>query len=289
MKMQNTRRTKDKPKIGIVAMAEFFRHASNNSLFSGLRNYKRIAICADPKMSTVLEQRWADALSPLDLVVFLLPQGPSAISLAEVFKQTKICAVGVLTDSENHSHNACGQTKPMATAASLVDCEVPIFSPPVKQLQDPSSLGSAHHESVWNHFAELCRCINNLSFSGAQFIDYDFEDVCSVLKVRGDARFGYGVASGKDRANQAAWAAINHPLLQPRNVAQSSALLVNISGNKSSLKLEESREAMHSVRSLIPSDCHVIVGVTHTDSDPQEIKVSLLATGCVKTYGTSLL
>ena len=79
------------------------------------------------------------------------------------------------------------------------------------------------------------------------FINADFADVTSVMKDAGCAHFGIGRASGENRAELAAKAAIEAPLLET-NIEGATGILMCISGN-SDLSLFEVNEAAELVQS----------------------------------------
>src|SRR5690606_20146485 len=69
-------------------------------------------------------------------------------------------------------------------------------------------------------------------------INVDFADVRTVMSEMGMAMMGTGSARGDDRAQAAAEAAINNPLLDDINLAGACGILVNITAG-ASLSLRE--------------------------------------------------
>jgi len=61
-------------------------------------------------------------------------------------------------------------------------------------------------------------------------INVDFADVRTVMSEMGMAMMGSAVASGEDRASEAALAAISSPLLEDVNIAGARGILVNVTG-----------------------------------------------------------
>ncbi|RMD49747.1 MAG: cell division protein FtsZ, partial [Ignavibacteria bacterium] len=69
-------------------------------------------------------------------------------------------------------------------------------------------------------------------------INVDFADVRSVMKESGDALMGCGIASGENRAVEAAQKAISSPLLEGVSIKGAKQILLNVTGS-SNLTMEE--------------------------------------------------
>ena len=65
-------------------------------------------------------------------------------------------------------------------------------------------------------------------------INVDFADVRTVMREMGDAIMGSGVATGENRAVEAAHAAISSPLLEDVSISGAQGVLVNITGGTGS-------------------------------------------------------
>ena len=74
------------------------------------------------------------------------------------------------------------------------------------------------------------------------YINVDFADVRTIMREMGDALMGTGIASGENRAVEAAHAAISSPLLDGVSIAGAQGILINITGGKN-LSLMEVDEA----------------------------------------------
>lgn len=105
-------------------------------------------------------------------------------------------------------------------------------------------------------------------------VNVDFEDVRSILSMRGVVRVGTSKAAGTDRAQRAALDAI-----QDINLTQANGLMVLLSGAKGCLKLSESRQAMTTINSNLPESAHVIFGAAYDDSLGDQLRVTVLVSG----------
>ncbi|MDP3168918.1 MAG: cell division protein FtsZ, partial [Polaromonas sp.] len=96
-------------------------------------------------------------------------------------------------------------------------------------------------------------------------VNVDFEDVRTVMGEPGKAMMGTARANGPDRARIAAEQAVACPLLEGIDLSGAKGVLVLISAAKGSLKLNESKLAMNTIRAYASPDAHVIYGTAYDD------------------------
>ncbi len=109
-------------------------------------------------------------------------------------------------------------------------------------------------------------------------INVDFADVRTVMNEMGLAMMGTGIARGDDRAQAAAEAAIQNPLLDDINLQGANGILVNITSG-SDLTMAEFDEIGRVVGEFASEDATVVIG-TALDAEMQdEVKVTVVATG----------
>ncbi len=111
------------------------------------------------------------------------------------------------------------------------------------------------------------------------FVNVDFEDVRTIMGEPGKAMMGTATANGPDRARIAAEQAIACPLLEGIDLSGAKGVLVLVTASKGTLKLNESKEAMNTIRAYAAQDAHVIFGAAYDDSLGDEIRVTVPATG----------
>jgi cell division protein FtsZ len=109
-------------------------------------------------------------------------------------------------------------------------------------------------------------------------INVDFADVKTVMSEMGMAMMGTGLASGPDRAREAAEAAIRSPLLEDVNLQGARGILVNITAGEN-LSLGEFAEVGDTVEEFASDDATVVVGTVIDPSLADEIRVTVVATG----------
>jgi len=108
-------------------------------------------------------------------------------------------------------------------------------------------------------------------------INLDFADVRTIMQDAGSALMGIGIATGDNRANEAAKAAISSPLLES-SIEGAQGVLLSISGG-SDLGLFEVNEAAEVVQAAAHPDANIIFGAVIDDSMMDQVRVTVIATG----------
>jgi cell division protein FtsZ len=106
----------------------------------------------------------------------------------------------------------------------------------------------------------------------------DFADVKTIMAEMGVALMGTGIASGENRALEAAQRAISSPLLEDISIAGARALLLNITAS-SSLGFEEVIEASTLIQKEVHEEANIIWGTAIDESMGDELRVTVVATG----------
>lgn len=150
--------------------------------------------------------------------------------------------------------------------------------------------------SVKNAFA-MCDDILRQAVEGISdlittpgIINVDFADIRSVMENAGSALMGIGVATGEKRAEEAANAAINSPLLEI-SINGAKGVLFAVAGGED-LGMLEIQEAARTITEAVDPNAKVIFGAVRDDKLKKgEIKVTVIATGfpdAAAPRGTSL-
>ena len=116
-----------------------------------------------------------------------------------------------------------------------------------------------------------------VGYSDRVIINLDFADVSAVMKDAGRAHMGVGVASGREKAEQAAMAAVASPLLET-SINGATGVLVNVTGS-AELTLDDVETAAGIVQEAANPDANIIFGATYTDELEDEMRVTVIATG----------
>src|SRR5438270_10483394 len=108
-------------------------------------------------------------------------------------------------------------------------------------------------------------------------VHLDFADVRTIMRDAGSALMGIGVASGENRAAEAARTAVSSPLLES-SIEGATGILLNISGGPE-IGLFEVNEAAEVVTSAADQNANVIFGAVIDESLEDEVRVTVIATG----------
>ncbi|MCK7459032.1 cell division protein FtsZ [Idiomarina aminovorans] len=109
-------------------------------------------------------------------------------------------------------------------------------------------------------------------------INVDFADVRAVMKEMGTAMMGTGVASGEDRAQEAAEMAINSPLLEDIDLSGARGVLINVTAGMD-MSIEELDTVGNTVKAFASDNATVIVGTVIDTEMSDELRVTVVATG----------
>jgi len=113
-------------------------------------------------------------------------------------------------------------------------------------------------------------------------INVDFADVRTVMSEMGMAMMGSGIASGENRAREAAEAAVHSPLLEDIDLRGARGILVNITAGPN-LSLGEFSDVGDTVEEFASDQATVVVGTVIDDEMGDELRVTVVATGLGRT------
>ncbi|MBO5954049.1 MAG: cell division protein FtsZ [Oscillospiraceae bacterium] len=116
-----------------------------------------------------------------------------------------------------------------------------------------------------------------VGYSERVIINLDFADVSAIMKDAGRAHMGVGIASGREKAEQAALAAVSSPLLET-SINGATGVLVNVTGS-AELTLDDVETAASIVQENANPDANIIFGATSSDGFEDEMRVTVIATG----------
>jgi cell division protein FtsZ len=113
-------------------------------------------------------------------------------------------------------------------------------------------------------------------------INRDFADVKAIMHGQGYAVMGTAVASGSNRAVDAANRAISSPLLEDNSIQGAQGILINICGS-SSLSLQEVHEASSVIQKAAHENANIIFGAVMDEAMKDMVKITVIAAGFKET------
>ncbi len=108
-------------------------------------------------------------------------------------------------------------------------------------------------------------------------VNLDFADVTTIMKDAGYAHMGVGVATGRDKAEQAARAAVTSPLIET-SMQNARGVIISITGSED-IGLEEVEMASSIIAEMAHPEATIIWGAQLDDTLEDTIRVTVVATG----------
>ncbi len=108
-------------------------------------------------------------------------------------------------------------------------------------------------------------------------VNLDFADVTAIMQDAGYAHMGVGVATGRDKAEQAARAAITSPLIET-SMDNARGVIISITGSDD-IGLEEVELASSIISEMAHPDATIIWGAQLDETLEDTIRVTVVATG----------
>lgn len=137
-------------------------------------------------------------------------------------------------------------------------------------------------------FTEMLKKANDVLFYAVKgisdvimeegLINVDFADVRTVMSESGLALMGTGVATGENRAREAAHKAIMSPLLEDVSLEGAKAVLYNITASMD-ISGEEIDEVGTIIAEAAHPDANIIMGVVFSEDAGEELRITVIATG----------
>ena len=224
-----------------------------------------------------------EALAGADMVFITTGMGGgtgtgAAPVVAKVAKEMGMLTIGIVTKpfafegKKRFTQAEAG----IAALSQFVDSLVIIPNERLKQVSDkPITMINAFEiaDDVLSHGVQSISELINVP----GYINLDFADVTSVMQDAGFAHMGVGYATGKEKAECAAKAAISSPLLET-SISGARGILGNITASPD-ISMEEIDIACTMIANEAHEDATVIWGVAFDPEMEDAMKVTIIATG----------
>ena len=265
--------------------ALYLSHA-NQKIQIGEKVTKGLGAGADPevgrKAAEESKEAISEALKGADLVFITAGMGGgtgtgAAPVVAECAKELGILTVGVVTKPFSFEGRVCmnnavnGITNLKANVDTLI-------SIPNDRLLD--SVGKVS-------LTEAFRIADDVLRQGVQgisdliavpaMVNLDFADVRTIMRERGMAHMGIGMATGDKRAAEAARQAVVSPLLET-TINGAKGVLLNITGG-ADLGIQELSEAASIIQEYADPEANIIMGAGIDEDMGDGVRITVIATG----------
>jgi len=225
----------------------------------------------------------ANALKGADMVFVTAGMGGgtgtgAAPIIAEIAKELGALTVGVVTKPFRFEQKRRMAQAEMGVAAlkEKVDTLIVIPNDRLLEIVDRNTPVLEAFREADNVLRQGVSGISELIATPA-LINVDFADVKAIMTERGSALMGIGVASGENRAAEAAKKAISSPLLET-SIDGARGVLMHVAGG-TNLSLWEVNEAADIVSTTADPDVNMIFGAAIDPELQDEIVVTVIATG----------
>ena len=213
--------------------------------------------------------------------------------VADIARELGILTVGVVTKpfSFEGKRRMDQANEGIATLLSKVDALLIIPNDRLKHATDQKLTFANAFEIADDVLLQAVNSISELVKSTG-FINLDFADVTAIMKDAGYAHMGVGHAAGKNKAEEAARAAVSSPLMET-SINGARGVLINITGSLD-IGLDDIETAASLVQEAAHPDANIIFGASFDESMDDEIRVTVIATrfdekptGTIKQSGSS--
>ena len=224
-----------------------------------------------------------DALKGTDMVFVTAGMGGgtgtgAAPIIAAAAKEMGILTVGIVTKpfSFEGKHRMDQAEEGIKELAQHVDSLVVIPNDRLKYYSDePITLANAF-DAADDVLRQGVKSISEL-IKVPGFINLDFADVSAIMRDAGHAHMGVGRANGKDKAKNAASAAVSSPLLET-SIEGAHGVIISITSSPD-IGLDEVEEASTLISNAAHPDANIIWGVAFDDTLQDEMVITVIATG----------
>ncbi|MBQ7956773.1 MAG: cell division protein FtsZ [Clostridia bacterium] len=198
--------------------------------------------------------------------------------IASIAKEMGCLTVGVVTKPfkfEGRNRMTLAQ-KGIAKLAEQVDSLIVIPNDRLKYVSDQRITLKNAFEKADEVLLQGVRSISEL-IKLPGFINLDFADVTSVMQNAGYAHMGVGRASGKDKAEVAANAAVTSPLLETE-IKGAKGVIMSIKSSED-IDLEDVEVAADIITQAADPDAVITWGVAYDENLEDEMVITVIATG----------
>lgn len=198
--------------------------------------------------------------------------------VAEIAKELGMLVVAVVTKPFDYERKQ-RMDQAISGISSLQEHVDAIIIIPNEKLRDVIPAETALSKVFEQVDQVLYKAIQGISdiITKRGLINIDFNDLKTIMNNSGSAMMGMGIASGENRATDAALEAIHSPLLEEKNLSHAKRAVINVGlGIDGTLKDFEAVGDV--VKTFTAEDAQVIMGTSVDESLGDNIKVTIIAT-----------
>ena len=205
--------------------------------------------------------------------------------IAKIAKEMDILTVGIVTmpfSFEGKKKRDLAE-KGINELKEYCDTVIVIMNDKIREIFGNTSLFAAFSQAD-NVLTTAAKSIAEI-ITMPGVINIDFADVKTVMQNSGAAVMGAAIASGKERATQAAEEALHSPLLNNTDIKGAQKILVSIMGsNMESITMDEYYEINNYFQEMAGEDANLKCGISVDETLGEAIRVTVIATGFASAF-----
>ena len=260
-----------------------------NKIQIGTQLTKGLGAGADPDVGRAAAEESKDILQDVikgtDLLFITAGMGGgtgtgAAPVIAKMARDLKILTVAVVTEpfvfeGKKRMENT---VKGLENLKKYVDTLIIIPNDKIRTIIDKNTTMTEALRVADDVLKQGIRGLAELIVNPA-LINLDFADVKTILKDKGVAHLGVGVAKGDNRIIEAVRVAVNSPLLET-TIEGAKGVILNVCGGND-LTFAEVADAAELVKSVVHSSANIIFGARIDPNVHEEVEITVIATDFV--------
>ena len=260
---------------------------ANQKIQIGVQLTKGLGAGADPEVGRAAAEESKEdlmrAIEKTDLLFITAGMGGgtgtgAAPVIAKIAKDLKILTVAVVTEPfEFEGKRRMDNTmKGLDNLRKFVDTLIVIPNEKIGEVVPRNTPMKEALRVADEVLKQGIRGIADLIVTPA-LINLDFADVRTILKDRGLAHMGVGVAKGENRIVEAVRLAVNCPLLDT-SIEGATGVILNVVGGND-LAFDEVKTAATLIHGVVDYSANIIFGACIDENISDEVEVTVIATG----------
>ncbi len=264
------------------------KSSANHKIKIGANITRGLGAGADPNIGRKAAEESRDEISNLlagsDMIFITCGEGGGTGTgaspvIASIAKSIGSLVIGIVTKPFNWEGKAriSNAEKGILELKQHVDSLIVIPNERILSIIEKNTPFKTALEKANEILYEATRGISDI-INVPGYINVDFADVRAVMNMSGEAIMGCGIASGENRATEAAHKAISSPLLNGVSIKGSKSVLINVSGS-SSMTMQEITEGNQVIFEAAGAEANIIFGVVTKEEMDDYISYTVIATG----------
>lgn len=258
-----------------------------NKIQIGSALTKGLGAGADPEVGRAAAEetkdQLAEAVKGTDLLFITAGMGGgtgtgAAPVIAKIARDLKILTIAVVTEpfSFEGKQRVENTAKGLDNLKKYVDTLIVVPNDKIKTIVPKNTPMTEALRVADDILKQSIRGLTELIVNPS-LINLDFADVKTILKDKGVAHLGVGVAKGDNRILEAVRVAVNCPLLET-TIEGARGVILNVVGGKD-LTIDEVTDAADLVKSVVDASANIIFGARIDPNVQDEVEITVIATG----------